>query len=417
MLRVPMEQVHAGMVLARPVTDPKKPEHTLLKAGFELDERNVKRLRLLGIYSVWVLYPGLDFLDELLDPELLKKQQVLYQSLKEQFSEVQEQGLTKIDYGSYTSQMSDLFRQLLQAKNPSSLFVTELQGESEDIFLHGITVASLAILIGLRLESYLVRARPNLPISVASDLTQLGVGCLLHDMGKLSLPEEIRNFHITAQDMGGPLWQQHTEAGFEMIKGGLDPMAGQVVLNHHQHFDGSGFPIRKAIPGSNEPVLPLEGDEIHIFCRIACIADRFDGFRHLPDGRVAPNIVALRRMKNPGYSKWFDPVIYEAFTNAIPAFSPGEQVTLSDGQTVVVTEVNEVEPCRPIVRPIDPKKALNPDTEIKSDTESDTKTDAEAESDTKTDAESDDIADINLTSRRDLYIARVGDFDVTSYLH
>ena len=417
MLRVPMEQVHAGMVLARSVTDPKKPEHTLLKAGFELDKRNVKRLRLLGIYSVWVLYPGLDFLDELLDPELLRKQQVLYQSLKEQFSEVQEQGLTKIDYGSYTSQMSDLFRQLLQAKNPSSLFVTELQGESEDIFLHGITVASLAILIGLRLESYLVRARPNLPISVASDLTQLGVGCLLHDMGKLSLPEEIRNFHITAQDMGGPLWQQHTEAGFEMIKGGLDPMAGQVVLNHHQHFDGSGFPIRKAIPGSNEPVLPLEGDEIHIFCRIACIADRFDGFRHLPDGRVAPNIVALRRMKNPGYSKWFDPVIYEAFTNAIPAFSPGEQVTLSDGQTVVVTEVNEVEPCRPIVRPIDPKKALNPDTEIKSDTESDTKTDAEAESDTKTDAESDDIADINLTSRRDLYIARVGDFDVTSYLH
>ena len=407
MLRVLIEQVHAGMVLARSVTDPKKPEHTLLKAGFELDKRNVKRLRLLGIYSVWVLYPGLDFLDELLDPELLKKQQVLYQSLKEQFSEVQEQGLTKIDYGSYTSQMSDLFCQLLQAKAPSSLFVTELQGESEDIFLHGVTVASLAILIGLRLESYLVRARPNLPISVASDLTQLGVGCLLHDMGKLNLPEEIRNFHITAQDMGGPLWQQHTEAGFEMIKGGLDPMAGQVVLNHHQHFDGSGFPIRKAIPGSDEPVLPLEGEEIHIFCRIACIADRFDGFRHLPDGRVAPNIVALKRMKNPGYSKWFDPIIYEAFTNAIPAFSPGEQVTLNDGQTVVVTEVNEVEPCRPIVRPIDPKKALNPDTEIKSDTESDTETDAEA----------DDIADINLTSRRDLYIARVGDFDVTSYLH
>ena len=407
MLRVPMEQVHAGMVLARSVTDPKKPEHTLLKAGFELDKRNVKRLRLLGIYSVWVLYPGLDFLDELLDPELLRKQQVLYQSLKEQFSEVQEQGLTKIDYGSYTSQMSDLFRQLLQAKDPSSLFVTELQGESEDIFLHGVTVASLAILIGLRLESYLVRARPNLPISVASDLTQLGVGCLLHDMGKLNLPEEIKNFHITAQDMGGPLWQQHTEAGFEMIKGGLDPMAGQIVLNHHQHFDGSGFPIRKAIPGSDEPILPLKGEDIHIFCRIACIADRFDGFRHLPDGRIAPNIVALKRMKNPGYSKWFDPIIYEAFTDAIPAFSPGEQVTLNDGQTVVVTEVNELEPCRPIVRPIDPKKALNPDSQIKSDTESDTKTDAEP----------DDIADINLTSRRDLYIARVGDFDVTSYLY
>ncbi|MCK4627904.1 MAG: HD domain-containing protein [Sedimentisphaerales bacterium] len=411
MLRVPIEQASAGMVLARSVADPKKPEHILLKAGFELDEDHIKRLRLLHAYSIWVLYPGLDFLDELLDPELLRKQQGLYKSLKEQFADVQEQGLTKIDYNSYTSQMSSLFRQLLQAKNPSSLFVTELQGESDDIFLHGTTVASLAMLIGLRLEAYLVRTRPNLPTSVASDLTQLGVGCLLHDMGKLNLPDEIKNFHITAQNMGEPLWQQHTEIGFEMIRSGLDPIAGQVVLNHHQHFDGSGFPIRKAIPGSDEPVLPLEGEEIHIFCRIACIADRFDGFRHLPDGRIAPNIVALKRMKNPGYSKWFDPIIYEAFTAAMPAFAPGEQIVLNNGQTAVVTEVNEVEPCRPIVRPIDPEKAMNPDSKIKSDAKSD------AESNAKTDTAPDDIADINLASRRDLYIARVGDFDVTSYLH
>jgi len=395
MLRVPIDQAQPGMVLARSVANPQKLEHILLKAGFELDEEHIKKLRKLRVFSLWVKYPGLDFLDEILDPQLIQQQQDLYKSLKDNFTEVQDQGLDQIDYNQYTIQMGKLFHQLLDQRNPSALLATELQGESEDIYLHGTTVASMALLIGLRLEHYLVRSRPNLAPNIASDLTQLGVGCLLHDIGKLQLPEEIRNFHITAQNPGDKQWQEHTEAGFEMIKGGLDPLAGQIVLNHHQHFDGSGFPVRKSLPGSDEPVLPLSGEEIHIFCRIASLADRFEGFRHLPDGRIAPTIVALKRLKNPGYAKWFDPIVYEGFTAALPAFSPGEQVILSDGRDVVIIEINNDHPCRPIVRPIDTKKAQDPDKK----------------------GEIDESQDINLTNFQDLHIARVGNFDVTPYLH
>ncbi|MBN1766457.1 MAG: HD domain-containing protein [Sedimentisphaerales bacterium] len=402
MLRVPIEQAKPGMVLARSVADPKKLDHILLKAGFKIDDHHIERLRSMRIFNLWVQYPGLDFLDELLDPKLIDKQQALYKSLKDQFTERQEDGLDKINYTQYVEQMSNLFRHLLQDQSRSCLFVTELQGESEDIFLHGTTVASLALLIGLRLDTYLTKSRPKLPPLVATDLTYLGVGCLLHDMGKLYLPEEIRDFHLTAQDLGTPEWQLHTEAGFEMINGGLDACAGQVVINHHQHFDGSGFPLRKSLPGSDELVLPLRGHEIHIFCRITSIADRFDGFRHLPDGRVAPNIVALKRMKNTGYSSWFDPVILEAFTEAMPAFAPGEQVILNNGQTVVVTEVNEKEPCKPIVRPINPDDAIEPDKKKPKKADDDD--------------EEDDI-DINLATNKKLYVAKVGDFDVTPYLH
>jgi len=395
MLRVPIDQAQPGMVLARSVANPQKLEHILLKAGFELDEEHIKKLKKLRVFSLWVKYPGLDFLDDLLDPQLIQQQQELYKSLKDNFTEVQDQGLDQIDYNQYTIQMGKLFRQLLDQKNPSALLATELQGASEDIYLHGTTVASMALLIGLRLEHYLIRSRPNLAPNIASDLTQLGVGCLLHDIGKLQLPEETRNFHITAQNLGDEQWQKHTEAGFDMIKGGMDPLAGQVVLNHHQHYDGSGFPVRKSLPGSDEPVLPLSGEDIHIFCRIASLADRFEGFRHLPDGCIAPTIVVLKRLKNPGYAKWFDPVVYEGFTTALPPFSPGEQVTLSDGRDVVVIEINNDNPCRPIVRPIDTKKAQDPDKK----------------------EEVDDSQDINLTNFQDLHIARVGNFDVTAYLH
>lgn len=397
MLRVPIEQTKPGMVLARSVADPKKLDHILLKAGFELTDEHIGRLRSFNISHVWVKYPGLDFLDELLDPQLVEQQKELHKMLKDQFSDAQDLGLNKIDYNDYVNLMAAMFKTLLSDTNKSSLFVTELQGESEDIFLHGISVASIALLIGLRLESYLLRSRPNLPPLMALDLTQLGVGAMLHDMGKLRLPEEIRHFRISAQDMGTPEWQQHTEAGFEMIKGGLDACAGQVVINHHQHHDGSGFPFRKCMPGSDIPNLTLRGDEIHIFCRITSVADRFEGFRYMPDGTKAPTVVALKRMKNPGYAQWFDPTVYQAFTEAMPAFAPGEQVILNDGTIVVVTEINDDHPCRPVVRPIDPEKALDPEQ--------------------KNEVAEDDTNDIDLSQHSELHVAKVGDFDVTPFLH
>lgn len=390
------------MTLARFVPNPKKPQLALLKAGFELDDETIERLRSLRIYSIWVQYPDLDFLDDILDPELTNKQQELYGALKEQFGAGQEICLAKVNYNSYVQQISQLFSRILTTQGNSSLFISELQGESNDTFLHGTTVAYLAMLIGMRLENYLIHERQRLSIHLATDLTQLGVGCLLHDIGKLSLPEELQSFRLTAQDRGDQEWQKHTEAGYEMVQGGLDPSAAQVVLNHHQHFDGSGFPPRKETPGIAGQAVTLKEREIHIFCRIAAIADRFENFRHLPDGTMAPTIVALKRLKNPGYARWFDPKIISMFQETVPPFALGEQVILNDGQMVVVTELNEKQPCRPTVRPIDLEKAKHTKN---------TPTQKESQQEVKAEDQ-----DILLSVRNDLHIAKVGDFDVTSYL-
>ena len=401
MLRVPIYQAMPHMVLARPVPHPREPEHTLLKSGFELDEETVTRLKSLRVKNLWINYPDLDFLDEMLDPEVISGQQQLYGTLKEQFNENQQDSLAKLDYKQYVKHMTDLFERLLRPSGPAPVFLAELETESSDIFSHSITVASLAGLIALRLEPQILRGRPKLPARLAMDLTQLGMGALLHDIGKLSLPKELQGFHQTAQDFGTPEWQQHTEAGIEMIHGGLDPTAGQIVINHHQHFDGSGFPARTAAPGCTEPIWSLKGDQIHIFCRIATIADRYDGFRYLPDGTVAPAVVALKRMRNPGYTKWFDPEVYQAFMQTVPPFPPGQQVTLSDGREAVVTELNEKTPCRPIVRPIDLKAA----------TEKNNKPSKSKSEDTE------QPPDINLLGKTDIHIASVGGFDVKPYLY
>lgn len=372
----------------------------LLKAGFELDVPSILRLKDLRIFSIWVDYPDLDFLDNIMDPEVIHKQQKLYSTLKEGFNESKEFTLGNLDYSEYILQMTALFARLL-SHNKTALYINDLQGESQDIFLHGITVASLAMIVGLRLETYLVHERPRIPTHQASDLTYLGVGCMLHDIGKLKLPEELRKFQLTAHDKGAPEWQAHTEIGLDMIRGGLPRIAAQVVINHHQHFDGSGFPPRHSEVEGIDPK-PLSGKDIHIFCRIATIADRFESFRHLPDGGIAPNVVALKRMQREGYRKWFDPEVFSAFLQTVPAFTPGDQVVLNDGQVVVVTEVNASAPCRPIVRPIQLELAYK-------------KPEKPADSGPKSE-EKPAIEDINLNLHPELHIAKVGELDVTPYL-
>ncbi|MBN2209913.1 MAG: HD domain-containing protein [Sedimentisphaerales bacterium] len=395
MLRVPIQQARGGMVLARSVPNPQQPQQMLLKAGFELDSDSITRLKTLRIFSLWVQYPSLDFLDELIDPEIIRKQQKLYGALKSRFEENQEWSLAKLEYSEYVSQMTAFFSRLL-SHNKSAIYIDELQGEDEDVFVHGVAVATMAMMTGMKLEGYLLHERPRIPPHQATDLTYLGVGCLLHDIGKLSLPEELRKFHLTGHDRGCPEWQKHTEAGFEMIHGGLDRIAAQVVLNHHQHFDGSGFPGRRH-DGFTPAPTPLSGHDIHVFCRIASIADRFEGFRHLPDGSLAPNVVALSRLRKSGYRKWFDPQVFEAFMFTVPPFAPGDQVELNDGQLVVVTELNDCDLCRPVVRPIDPDAACSKERPQKT--------------------EDDKSQDINLALRGDLYIAKVGDFDICKYLY
>ena len=384
------------MVLARSVPNPKAPRHILLKAGYQLDEESIDRLRSLHVYSIWIRYPSLDFLDELLDPELIQQQQELYAALKEQFTLNQEESGAKLDYSQYVSRIGNLFQRILCSDGKTSMLINELQGEANDIFQHCTTVAFLSLLIGMRLENYLIQERTHISTHLAVNLTSLGVGALLHDIGKLALPEELRAFHLTAQDRGDPIWQSHTEAGFDMIKDHLDPSAAKIALDHHQHFDGSGFPLRKAPTGFTEKLFPLQGKEIHIFCRIATLADRYENFRHLPNDCVAPAVVALHRIHNPGYTKWFDPVVFKAFIESVPPFAPGEQVVLNNNQQVVITELNEKFPYRPIVRPIDLSLAAFQENSNPASVTED--------------------GDIDLSSRLDLQIAQVGNFEMAEYL-
>jgi HD-GYP domain-containing protein (c-di-GMP phosphodiesterase class II) len=119
---------------------------------------------------------------------------------------------------------------------------------------HTRRVATLAVEIGEQLG-----LSPN-------RLRSLAIGGLLHDIGKLSVPESILQKPAALDDDEYAEVKLHPERGRELLNelGGFDDTVGRLVLDHHERLDGTGYPRG------------LEGDELDLPTRILAVCDVYD---------------------------------------------------------------------------------------------------------------------------------------------
>lgn len=343
MLRLIIRQARPGMILARSIVNPRQPELTLLSAGYTLDSVSIARLHELGVYDIWIHYPGLDFLDDLFSPQLSNQQQILCESLKSCFHDQAERSEVVLPIRQYQHIIEDMVQMLLESADTMP-FMSSLTSVDDALLRHSTEVCVLGLMLGLRLEGYLVEQRKRVDSRYAKDVCNLGMGCMLHDIGELKMPETERESRRgSVLDLDNQSWRKHVQLGHAMVHGQVEPSAATIVLNHHQHFDGSGFPAIG--PGGDVQA----GSQIHVFSRIAMAADTFQHVLH--DGGIArPSVCALWQIQQEPIRCWFDPVILASLLSVVPAFMPGMVVTLSDRRQAIVTHVHEGAPCFPEVQ-------------------------------------------------------------------
>src|SRR6185295_8212451 len=104
----------------------------------------------------------------------------------------------------------------------ASVFVTELVGGDRPFVRHAGNVCVLSILMGLKLEFYLIRERVKLSPSAARDISGLGVGAMFHDIGMTRLDAQTLARWNETQDETDPVWQQHASIGFDLVKKDID---------------------------------------------------------------------------------------------------------------------------------------------------------------------------------------------------
>ncbi|MGP4131234.1 HD-GYP domain-containing protein [Pantoea tagorei] len=139
-------------------------------------------------------------------------------------------------------------------REPTALLsVARLKNHDDYTYLHSMAVCGLMITLAqqLGLDDQQVR--------------RVGMGGLLHDVGKAAVPLEILNKPGKLSDEEFEVMRQHPVTGVQMLmEAGADEDLLDIALHHHEKYDGSGYPHR------------LKGEEISLYSRMAAVCDVYD---------------------------------------------------------------------------------------------------------------------------------------------
>jgi putative nucleotidyltransferase with HDIG domain len=176
-----------------------------------------------------------------------------------------------------------------------------------------------------------------------SEMIDVGLGALLHDVGKLELPERVRMPDLQAAPAEQAAYREHVTRGVALGKRmGLSPGAMLVIAQHHEMADGSGFPQK------------LNVDRMTAAARIVALVNRYDNLCDpaLPAHALTPH-EALSLIFAQTRSK-FDASMLNAFIRMMGVYPPGSVVQLTDDRLALVTHVNSSRPLKPRVLLFDP---------------------------------------------------------------
>lgn len=202
--------------------------------------------------------------------------------------------------------------------------LTEAAGDKAS--LHAVNVAVISLLMG-----------KTFGLS-AAEMLDLGVGAMLHDIGKIELPERVRHREEHFTPAENQFYQEHVAHGVTIAKKmGLATGATLVVVQHHEHADGSGFPLK------------LNSDRMTIPARIVSLINRYDNMcnPHVPSRALTPH-EALSLLFAQGKNR-YDTAILGSFIKMMGVYPPGSVVQLTDDRYAMVVSVNSSRPLKPRV--------------------------------------------------------------------
>jgi response regulator RpfG family c-di-GMP phosphodiesterase len=157
-----------------------------------------------------------------------------------------------------------------------------------------------------RVVAFSLRLGRELGLS-EEELTALEFGSLLHDIGKIGVPDAVLRKPAPLTE---PEWyemRKHPLHG-EQILGGIEFLgrASRVVAQHHERWDGSGYPVG------------LRGEQIDLNARVFAVADAFDAITSDRVYRVGKSYESAARELDEWAGRQFDPVVVEAFRRVPP---------------------------------------------------------------------------------------------------
>jgi HD-GYP domain-containing protein (c-di-GMP phosphodiesterase class II) len=244
---------------------------------------------------------------------------------------------------------------------------TFVRVQSHDLYTweHSVNTAIYAAIVALSVPDAFESRKTVYSIGRTSRLESLVLNMLLHDVGKIKIPEPILNKPSRLDASELQLMQRHPAYGIAFIReinreletSGLPWIPSylmQACLVHHQAYDGTGYPPLKA-PGGETQL--YKGEQIPLIGRIAAVADIYDAVSSARPFRSPFHPLDAIRILRFEKGRRLDPELTEAFISHIYPFPIGSTVILSTGELAVVMGYQGDNKLEPIVKPIMKKVA------------------------------------------------------------
>lgn len=333
--------VESGTILGKTVRSDKG--QILLSEGVELNDKMLNRLQLLGITYIYIkdsVTEGIEYIEVL--PDSIRRQAV--QTIETTFHELQMDSKINSTFviEKASKRFKDLIRQLLfELKNNKNLLtmLADVYTYDNYIFTHSLHVTMYSLAIGMKLKL------------TPKELEILGMGAILHDVGKMKVPCEILQKPGKLTDQEYDEIKKHPEEGFQMLRNvpAMSLIVAHCAYQHHERLNGTGYPRG------------IEGEDIHQLAKIIAVADVFDA---VTSNRVYRDAMLPHHgleILFAGSGTLFDPKIIEAFRKGVAIYPVGITVILDDGRKGVVSKQNMGVSDRPVVRIIEEDgKSIDP---------------------------------------------------------
>ena len=247
-----------------------------------------------------------------------------------------------LDIGAVRNAVQPILESVIR-NSDALLWVSEMQKKDKYTYSHSLDNCSLAIAFGRHLGLY------------KEDLRNLAMGLLLMDVGKVKVADNILNKTGTLSPEEFDEMKNHVYYGVNLLRNtpGINETIINVVLTHHERYDGSGYPNG------------LKEKEVPVYGRIAAIIDCYTAMTGNSTYRAAfaPH-KALQTIYN-WRNKYFQDELVEQFLQCLGVYPTGSLVEMSSGEVGMIMSQNRVQRLKPkIMMLLDENKKPYGDSKI-----------------------------------------------------
>jgi HD-GYP domain-containing protein (c-di-GMP phosphodiesterase class II) len=321
---VPASCLRTGMKIAKTLYGSNSEK--LLAEGVVLNKiliDCIRRLSFPGVYINDDLSKDIDIINTISDELRIETMH----GIKKIFVEAKNPMDPRERTESISGQVDSIVDELLANKN-MMVNMIDLKCFDNYTYLHSVNVAVLAIVTGISMELDRVT------------LSRLGLSGILHDIGKVFVDKRIINKPGVLTDGEFEVMKRHSLLGYNYAKEKfrLPSSSYNGILDHHEKFDGMGYPKGKS------------GSSISLFGRIITVSDIYDALTSERPYRKALSPSEAMEYIMGNSASMFDPQIAGTFIRKVAPYPVGTTVKLSNGCTAIVLENFEAFCLRPRVR-------------------------------------------------------------------